>query len=76
MERNQASRAMTRPVMPLYKALLILASTHTRDDHEMGFVVVYGASAYNNTTQFTQDDYIRAWESVRANLHMQIEPQE
>ena len=65
----------TKPVvMPLSKALHVLATVHTRDDDEAGFIVLAGASPLAYLTPYSQGDYMRAWESVRAHIHFQIEP--
>ena len=56
--------------MSLDKALYILASIHTRDDHEVGFVVVAGAVPDFPLTEFGTGDYIEAWRTVREHLHM------
>jgi hypothetical protein len=59
-------------VMPLSRALHILASVHTRDDDQVGFVVELGIAPYWDIGHpVSKDEYIRAWEAVRANLHMQ-----
>ena len=69
---------MTDPVvtMPLSKALYILASTHTRDDDQIGFVVLAGAGQYGYFSGWSPSDYFRAWEAVRAACHMQVKPDE
>lgn len=59
--------------MPLQKALLILAQTHTRDDHEIGFVVCPGAYAHP-LSEWSQYQYLEAWRAVRAHLHMEVDP--
>ncbi len=68
---------MTTVAMPLRKALLILAAFHTRDDDEIGFVVeLHPRHPSLNLTPYSQADYIEAWRSVRAHVHMQTEPKE
>lgn len=53
----------------LFDALHILAGVHTRDDDRVGFVVeMSGPHAY--LRPFTKDQYIKAWEIVRAQLHL------
>lgn len=65
----------TKVVMPLSKALHVLAAFHTRDDDMTGFVVeMHPHHPSLHLTPFSQNDYIRAWESVRAHIHFQIEP--
>ncbi len=61
-------------VMPLTKALTILATVHTRDDEQTGFHVIVGAHPDPHASPYSQGDYIRAWEAVRAHVHLQIEP--
>ena len=66
---------MTTPTMPIEKALRVLAAFHTRDDDVTGFVVeMHPMHPAVNMTPFSQQDYIRAWEAVRAYVHMQTEP--
>jgi hypothetical protein len=60
--------------MTLEKALYILASTHTRDDDLMGFVVEWAPSP-SYAWQHSQSDYIEAWKTVRAHIHFQTEPE-
>lgn len=59
--------------MPLSKALHILATVHTGDDDMVGFVVHVGAQP-GFASPVSQHEYIEAWRSVRAHLHMQTEP--
>jgi hypothetical protein len=61
-------------VMPLSKALYILATIHTRDDDQIGFVVEMRASPRWSVSPISEHDYVRAWEAVRAHVHLQIEP--
>lgn len=61
-------------VMPLGKALHILTSIHTRDDAQVGFVIEHGATCNPYTSPFSIEDYDQAWKSVRAHIHMQVEP--
>lgn len=64
---------MTKVVMPLSKALYILAEFHTKDDDLMGFVIeMHPSDPYMNLTPFTRDDYYRAWESVRAHINRSV----
>ena len=60
--------------MPLSKALHILATIHTRDDDQTGFVVEWGARPDPYLMHVSQHDYIEAWRSVRAHIHLQTEP--
>lgn len=60
--------------MPLGKALHILASVHTKDDEDCGFVIMHRASPNDYYSQYSPADYFRAWASVRAHIHMQHEP--
>jgi len=55
-------------VMPLSRALHILATVHTRDDDVTGFVVEMGAAPRPYLSPVSQHDYIRAWEAVRAHI--------
>ncbi len=64
---------MATVVMPLSKALHILASVHTRDDDQMGFSIEMSVPRWS-TSSVSPRDYIRAWESVRAHIHFQIDP--
>ena len=59
--------------MPLSKALYILADVHTRDDDVTGFVILAGATPHYS--QWSTGDYMRAWEALRAHIHLQTEPQ-
>ena len=61
--------------MPLSKALYILASTHTHDDGQTGFVVIAGVGPYSPFCQWPPSEYMRAWEAVRAACHMQVKPE-
>jgi hypothetical protein len=66
---------MTTPTMPIAKALHVLAAFHTRDDDVTGFVVeMHPIHPDCNMTLFSRQDYLRAWEAVRAYVHMQTEP--
>ena len=58
-------------VMPLQKALFVLADIHTREDDLIGFVVMPGCSL--GTTRWSSADYIEAWESVRYNVGLPVE---
>ena len=55
------------PIMPLAKALHILAGAHTRDDDLTGFTV----ENYPDMSECMRADYIEAWESVRHNIGRQ-----
>lgn len=65
---------MTTVAMPLSKALHILATIHTGDDDQVGFVVHVGASPRWSLSTVSQHEYIDAWRSVRAHIHLQTEP--
>ena len=65
---------MTTVAMPLSKALRILATVHTGDDDQVGFVVHARASPHWSMSAVSQHDYIEAWRSVRAHIHLQTEP--
>lgn len=61
--------------MTLEQALHILASIHTRDNDETGFVVIAGATIHNAPLfSWSQSDYIEAWRVVRDAVHMQTAP--
>ena len=74
-DRLKVFGATPKIAMPLSKALHILATIHTRDDDVTGFVVEMGASPHWSMSPVSQHDYIRAWEAVRAHIHLQTEPQ-
>lgn len=59
--------------MTLFKALHILAESHTRDDDLTGYVVGYG---FDRHGRFTQGEYIEAWGVVREQMNMQHEAKE
>ena len=61
--------------MNLNQALRVLADIHTKDDHQVGFVFMVGATAHHNMTRWSVDDHIQAWRVVREHLHMQVDPQ-
>jgi len=63
---------MTKVAMPLGRALHILADIHTKDDDVTGFVV--SMVGWSHLYGVSQPDYVRAWESVRAHIHLQTEP--
>ncbi len=65
-ERERCAKA-TR--MPLGHALAILAEIHTRRDEVTGFVVMMGA-----TPSSSHNDYVQAWESVRAAAGLPTQP--
>jgi hypothetical protein len=58
----------------LFDALRILAETHTREDHLMGFVVEVGAGP-GPYSRWSQGAYIKAWKIVREQCHMPTEPE-
>lgn len=59
--------------MTLYDALRVLAESHTRDDNQVGFVIVAGIpSPY--TSRHSPEDYYTAWKVLREQLHMQTKP--
>jgi hypothetical protein len=58
----------------LAEALHILANIHTRDDDQVGFVVLAGAQWRPLESQWTQAQYIEAWEVVRRYTFMQTKP--
>lgn len=61
--------------MTLDKALQVLADIHTKDDHQVGFVFMVGATAQNGMTRWSVNDHLQAWRAVREHLHMQVDPQ-
>lgn len=63
-----------RSVVTLFDALRVLADSHTRDDHQMGFIIE-AALPSPYVMRHSMDDYNRAWAVVREQLHMQTEPQ-
>lgn len=57
--------------MTLYEALRILAAVHTKEHHEIGFVICAGASPeYPATWEGSFGDYPEAWKTVRRELHL------
>lgn len=58
--------------MPLEEALSRLAAVHTRDDDVVGWSVTIGATP--DPFMMERGDYVRAWETVRRYLHLQIDP--
>lgn len=71
--RAQLATNAETTAMTLEKALHILANAHTRDDDLTGFVVEYVPSL-EYRVEFTRSDYIEAWKTVRAHIHLQTEP--
>lgn len=65
---------MPGPTMTLDQALRVLADIHTKDDHQVGFVFMVGATAHRGLTQWSVDDHINAWRVVRQHLHMTVDP--
>lgn len=69
---------MTDEPMTLFRALQILAATHTRDDDVTGFVVEMGASPQNPASwgglSSDPNEYFRAWSEVRRQVNLSIEP--
>lgn len=59
--------------MTLFEALRVLATTHTRDDDQLGFVLVAGLPHWP-FSEFSHEDYTEAWRIVRHELHMPTEP--
>ena len=55
--------------MTLREALTVLVSAHTRDESEVGFVVLPMAEL-----TFVEDSYPGAWEVVRKYLGFETEP--
>ena len=51
-------------LMPLSRALHILAEVHTQDNDRVGFAVIMGARPEYGSP-FGGDDYTKAWASVR-----------
>jgi hypothetical protein len=60
----------------LSEALHIIATIHTRDDPQMGFVINPYAGGDFNLWVYSREQYIAAWKIVREHLHMQTEPQQ
>lgn len=60
--------------MELEEALHIIANIHTRDDEVTGFVVLAGAQWRPFETQWSQEQYVKAWEVVRRHTFMQTKP--
>jgi hypothetical protein len=56
--------------MTLREALTVLVSAHTRDDPDVGFMVLPTAEL-----TFVEDSYPGAWEVVRKYLGFETEPQ-
>ena len=62
--------------MTLDRALRLLATVHTKDDDQVGFVVVMGVSQVDwmHGYPYSQQQYIEAWEVVRQHLHLKTKP--
>lgn len=60
--------------MTLFEALRILAETHTRDDDQVGLVIIAGASPFSVVSPHPPERYNEAWRIVREQLRMQTEP--
>lgn len=60
--------------MTLSEALHVIATIHTRDDDQMGFVIEAYAGGDFTRWQYSREQYIEAWRTVREHLHMQTEP--
>jgi hypothetical protein len=60
--------------MTLSRAINILASVHTRDDDQMGYVILAGASWHPHETPFSMEEYNEAWRVLREQSNMQTEP--
>lgn len=61
-----------REMMPLAKAISILARSHTKDDDYVGFHV-FGIGIPQHH-EISRSEYIEAWRSLRFNIGMQTEP--
>jgi hypothetical protein len=57
--------------MTLIEALNILADSHTRDDHAVGFTV----SAMADQFQASRAEYVEAWGVVRKHLGRPVRPE-
>jgi hypothetical protein len=55
--------------MMLREALTVLVSAHSRDDSEVGFVVLLMAQL-----MFVEDNYPGAWDVIRKCLGFETEP--
>ncbi|GCA49267.1 hypothetical protein KGO5_01710 [Sinorhizobium sp. KGO-5] len=73
-ERWDAISEERKAQMSLDRALHLLARVHTRDDDQIGFVVVAGATAEAWGNGVSQVEYIEAWRTVRKHLHLPTEP--
>lgn len=60
--------------MQLAEALHILANIHTRDDPDVGFVILAGAQWRPLESQWSQEQYIESWKVVRRHTFMQTKP--
>lgn len=69
-ETVRVASPAAEPMMPLTRALDILARALTRDDDLTGFVV----QSHPELMFIGQVDYIRAWESVRYAIGLPTEP--
>jgi hypothetical protein len=61
-------------LMPLTQALGILARVHTRDDPELGCIVLMGATP--PPLYDSHADYTEAWRSVRHAINLPSAPPE
>ena len=63
---------MAEERMPLCRALRVLADIHTRDDDQVGFGLLMGATL--EWSRWSTGDYIAAWRAVREAVGMPSEP--
>ena len=61
--------------MPLGAALQILCDVHTRDNPEIGFELMMGATYEPHAHWFAPEEYLRAWEAVRRSAGLRTEKQ-
>lgn len=67
-QRADAAEAALRAA-DISQALSVLARVHTRDDHQVGFVVMAGAGPdWGNLV--SHDEYLEAWQTVRKTLQL------
>lgn len=64
-----------RPVMPLEKALHILAACHTTTDDLTGYRV-HTLAISPGLWAFSQEEYVTAWGVVRRYLNLPVDPPE
>lgn len=62
--------------MGLNEALRMLCEVHTRDDDEIGFTIVMGATPSPGDAAWYDRNYAAAWETVRAHLGLPHAPPE